>query len=110
MILTPEGPQSVQTLGFFFRFSRFSPFAEEGFTCLDHSMLSKKKERLKGHSTSCLCLFDGVFPRKKLHIVEPRDLCCGWLVGWSALFCPVLFYLLLLCSSQLDKRPGGKHV
>ena len=44
MILTPEGPQSVQTLEFFFCFSRFSPFAEEGFTCLDHSMLSKKKK------------------------------------------------------------------
>ena len=26
----------------FFRFCRFSPFAEEGFTCLDHSMMSKK--------------------------------------------------------------------
>ena len=24
----------------FFRFSRFSPFAEEGFTCLDHSAMS----------------------------------------------------------------------
>ena len=31
----------------FYRFRRFSTFAEEGFTCLDHSMLSKKKkERL----------------------------------------------------------------
>ena len=27
----------------FYRFIRFSTFAEEGFTCLDHSMLSKKK-------------------------------------------------------------------
>ena len=27
----------------FFRFSRFSPFAEEGFTCFDHSVMSKKK-------------------------------------------------------------------
>ena len=34
----------------------------------------------------------------------------SWLVGWFALFCPVLFYLLLLCSSQLDRRPGEKHV
>ena len=42
MILTPEGLQSVQTVDFFFRFCRFSPFAEEGFTCLDHSMLNKK--------------------------------------------------------------------
>ena len=29
----------------FFRFSRFSPFAEEGFTCFDHSVMSKKKIR-----------------------------------------------------------------
>ena len=29
-----------------FRFFRFSPFAGEGFTCLDHSMLSKKKKLL----------------------------------------------------------------
>ena len=29
--------------GIFLRFSRFSPFAEEDFTYLDHSMLSKKK-------------------------------------------------------------------
>ena len=43
MILTPEGPLLVQTLGFFFALDVFSPFAEEGFTCLDHSMLSKKK-------------------------------------------------------------------
>ena len=28
-------------------FSRFSPFAEEGFTCLDHSMMSKKKHYAK---------------------------------------------------------------
>ena len=28
--------------GIFFRCSRFSPFAEEGFTCLDHSAMSKK--------------------------------------------------------------------
>ena len=31
--------------GIFFRFSRFSPFAEEGFMCLDHSAMSKKKKR-----------------------------------------------------------------
>ena len=29
----------------FYRFRRFSTFAEEGFTCLDHSMLSKKKTK-----------------------------------------------------------------
>ena len=44
-----------------------------------------------------------------MHIVGPRVFML-WLVGWSALFCPVLFYLLLLCSSQLDRRPGEKHV
>ena len=45
MILTPEGPQLVQTLGFCFALHVSSPFAEEGFTCLDHSLLSKKKRR-----------------------------------------------------------------
>ena len=29
--------------GIFFALDVFSPFAEEGFTCLDHSMMSKKK-------------------------------------------------------------------
>ena len=39
-----SGKASVCTnFGVFIRFCRFSPFAEEGFTCLDHSMLSKKK-------------------------------------------------------------------
>ena len=30
--------------GIFIALDVFSPFAEEGFTCLDHSMLSKKKK------------------------------------------------------------------
>ena len=39
-----SGKASVCTnFGVFIRFCRFSPFAEEGFTCLDHSMLSEKK-------------------------------------------------------------------
>ena len=34
---------SLYKLWSFYPFSRFSPFAEEGFTCLDHSMLRVKK-------------------------------------------------------------------
>ena len=43
-MISDSGRASVCTnFGIFFRFSRFSPFAEEGFTCLDHSAMSKKK-------------------------------------------------------------------
>ena len=43
MMLIPEVLSLYKLWNFYFRFSRFSPFAEEDFTCLDHSMLSKKK-------------------------------------------------------------------
>ena len=43
-MISDSGRASACTnFGIFFRFSRFSPFAEEGFTCLDHSAMSKKK-------------------------------------------------------------------
>ena len=38
----------------FFRFSRFSPFAEEGFTCLDHSAMSKKKRSIFRRTNSAI--------------------------------------------------------
>ena len=44
-MISDSGRASACTnFGIFFRFSRFSPFAEEGFTCLDHSAMSKKKK------------------------------------------------------------------
>ena len=43
-MISDSGRASACTnFGIFFRFSRFSPFAEEGFTCLDHSAMRKKK-------------------------------------------------------------------
>ena len=43
-MVSDSGRSSACTnFGMLFRFCRFSPFAEEGFTCLDHSMMSKKK-------------------------------------------------------------------
>ena len=45
-MVSDSGRSSACTnFGMLFRFCRFSPFAEEGFTCLDHSMMSKKKNR-----------------------------------------------------------------
>ena len=42
-----SGKTSVCTnFGVFIRFCRFSPFAEEGFTCLNHSMFSGKKKNI----------------------------------------------------------------
>ena len=45
-MISDSGKASVCTnFGVIIRFCRFSPFAEEGFTCLDHSMLSKEKKK-----------------------------------------------------------------
>ena len=51
-MISDSGRASACTnFGIFFRFSRFSPFAEEGFTCLDHSAMSKKN---KSEASHCL--------------------------------------------------------
>ena len=53
-MVSDSGRSSACTnFGMLFRFCRFSPFAEEGFTCLDHSMMSKKKNsRFSGRGAS----------------------------------------------------------
>ena len=50
MVSDSRRSSACTNFGMLIRFFRFSPFAEEGFTCLDHSMLSKKKK----HTTRLL--------------------------------------------------------
>ena len=68
-MISDSGRASACTnFGLFFRFSRFSPFAEEGFTCLDHSAMNeKKKESSQGRIHSFSVAF-GSSPLAQAHL------------------------------------------
>ena len=70
-MVSDSGRSSACTnFGMLFRFCRFSPFAEEGFTCLDHSMMSKKKAVTMFKSEELECCIN-ILSARRLVVPKP---------------------------------------
>ena len=130
-MISDSGRASACTnFGIFFRFSRFSPFAEEGFTCLDHSAMSKKKKlppprpqsklfgywrrhKWIGHSGTATAKQKGwyaIYPRSRQCIAHRWLLLhetTGWVKRSSVHWDGVLFAMFCKRSAGVSTQKGA---